>query len=148
MHHHIARRIRDHNTENELIGANQRIAVESLARIVTAKRQERLLRAKEEFAATHLAALVRGFLARCVFRRHIIEKKAAVSVQRIVRGLIGRRKWKKEFYKSVSVVKSAFALELLLSRSRLLRESIQLRRGFGKSSYHWQELFDPLTCTL
>ena len=67
--------------------------------------------------------------------------RAIRTIQRIMLGKLGRMRWKREYWKSVSVVKSESALKELLERSQALREKISP----GRNGYHWTEYFDPLT---
>lgn len=87
-------------------------------------------------------------------------------IQRVILGKIGRLRWKREYWRSVSVVKSDTALKVILggfivicsmkvshcnaclpnpqeilSRSSVLRSVVKQ----GQHGYHWEELFDPLT---
>ena len=63
-----------------------------------------------------------------------MERKAAIKIQKIIRGKLGRSKAKRAYYFSISVVKSDAALAELLGRSSLIRE-----KG------HWVEYYDSLT---
>lgn len=68
-------------------------------------------------------------------------KRATELIARIIRGKLGRIRWRQEYWRSKSVVKSERALKELIDRSTLLRESV-LR---GTKGYYWIEYFDPLT---
>eukprot|EP01031_Cornospumella_fuschlensis_P040384 gene40384-49216_t len=106
-----------------------------------ARKQEQITRAREYYAASRISALIRGFLDRIACRRLRRLNKAIRLIQRLMKGKLGRMRWQREYWRSISVVKSDFALQEILKRSRLLRENTLA----ADKKRHWQELFDPLT---
>eukprot|EP01038_Epipyxis_sp_PR26KG_P015950 gene15950-21643_t len=103
--------------------------------------EQTMQHAKEYYAASRLQGLVKGFLARIVTRKMRLYKQSLELIQRGIRGKLGRMKWKREYWRSMSIVKSDTALEEIIKRSTLLREA----KSTGKSKYLWKEYFDPLT---
>lgn len=114
------------------------------------------------YAASKIGALVRGYLDRLLCNRLRRRLRAIRTIQRIILGKLGRLRWKREYWRSVSVVKSDTALQVayigallklhcavyitcfaqeLLARSSLLRTAEQE----GSRGYHWSEYLDPLT---
>jgi hypothetical protein len=71
---------------------------------------------------------------RILCKRLLKRHRAILTVQRLLRGKIGRMRFKREYWRSLSIVKSDFALRELLNRSSRLRESGE-----------WSELLDPLS---
>ncbi|RYG64650.1 hypothetical protein EON64_13530, partial [archaeon] len=106
-----------------------------------ARKQEQITRAREFYAASRISALIRGFLDRIACKRLRRYYKAVRLIQRLMKGKLGRMRWQREYWRSISVVKSDYALQEILQRSRLLRENTQA----ADKKRHWQELFDPLT---
>lgn len=68
------------------------------------------------YAASKISALVRGYLDRLLFKREQKYYRAVKLIQRVIKGKIGRMRWQREYWKSISVVKSAQALEEILAR--------------------------------
>jgi hypothetical protein len=62
------------------------------------------------------------------------EHKAATQIQRIRRGVLGRKLAAAQKWKRIAVVPNEYALKLLLLRSHTVR----VEKG-------WQEMFDPTT---
>ena len=113
---------------------------ELLSRKVAVKGQQ-INKAREYFAASKIQAIVKGFLARrlCFRKRQYI--RAVNTLQRVMKGKLGRLRWQREYWRSVSVVKSDQALVELLERSKKLRHAT----AGGRNKYDWTEYFDPLT---
>jgi hypothetical protein len=103
--------------------------------------ETRINAAKVYYAASKISALVRGFLDRIVARKRRLYVRAIKLIQKVMKGKLGRIRWKREYWRSISVVKSDHALKELIERSKLLREQIKV----GRFGYHWQEYFDSLT---
>lgn len=99
-----------------------------------AREAQDLESAKRYYAASRLQGIVRGFLVRLFCKELRRELHALMIIQRVMRGKLGRIKWMREYWKSISVVKSYEALMELKKRSRLIRDSP-----------HWSEYFDPMT---
>lgn len=109
-----------------------------------------------------MQAIVRGFLDRVYCKKLRREAKAIRLIQRVMRGKLGRLRWKREYWKSLSIVKSESALQVtdslhiaciilskvvfhskaLMERSSVIREEVLKD---SKAGYHWLELIDPLT---
>lgn len=107
-----------------------------------AAHQERITQAREFYAASRIGALIRGYLDRIACKKLRRYRRAVLLIQRLMKGKLGRMRWQREYFRSVSVVKSDHALAEILKRSKVLREHIQ---PTARSKVHWQELFDPLT---
>ena len=86
------------------------------------------------FAVCRIQAIIRGFLDRILCKEIVRERKAAIKIQKIIRGKLGRSKAKRAYYFSISVVKSDGALAEILERSSVVRE-----KG------NWIEYYDTLT---
>jgi hypothetical protein len=71
---------------------------------------------REFYAASKIGALIRGFLDRLLCNRLKKRLRAIRTIQRIILGKIGRLRWKREYWRSVSVVKSDTALQVLTSK--------------------------------
>ena len=69
---------------------------------------------REWYAISKIQALVRGFLDRIYCRKLMREARAIKLVQRLLRGKLGRLRWKREYYKSLSIVKSDSALKVCM----------------------------------
>lgn len=144
MHVPVSRHHRDLRTRHHQLQDQTRVEDELRANRETSRQQQQLRQAKQFYAASRVGALVRGFLARVETRDRLRCWRAAQELQRVVRGWLGRLRWKHEYWKSVSVVRSRHALQQMLQRSRLVREEVR-RRGGGSPGYRWKELFDPLS---
>ena len=144
MHVPVSRHHRDLRTRHRQLQDQTRIEDELRASREASRRQQQLRQAKEFYAAARIGALVRGFLARVETRERLRCWRAAQELQRVARGWLGRLRWKHEYWRSVSVVRSRHALQQMLQRSRLVREEVR-RRGGGSPGHRWKELFDPLT---
>lgn len=105
------------------------------------KAEAKVSAARVYYAASKISALVRGFLDRIVARKERKYFRAIRLIQKVIKGKLGRIRWKREYWRSISVVKSDEALKDILERSKMLREKAKL----GRFAYHWQEYFDPLT---
>lgn len=90
--------------------------------------------AKKYYGASRLQGIVRGFLVRIFCKELRRELHALLILQRVLRGKLGRMRWMREYWKSISVVKSLEALKELIKRSTMIRDSAQ-----------WKEYFDPMT---
>jgi hypothetical protein len=98
--------------------------------------------ARVYYAATRINALVRGFLDRIICRRLHLRRRATSLIQKVMKGKLGRIRWRKEYWRSLSIVKSDNALKEIIERSVLIREKmIKLKKGKN----HWKEYYDPLT---
>ncbi|KAJ1399046.1 hypothetical protein B484DRAFT_406462, partial [Ochromonadaceae sp. CCMP2298] len=100
-----------------------------------------ITKAREYYAASKVQALVTGYLDRLICKRKRAYLRTIQLLQRIMQGKLGRIRWKREYYRSVSVVKSDKALQEIIQRSSLLREA----KIAGKGGYCWFEYFDPLS---
>lgn len=103
---------------------------------VYAIKETKLIQARRYYAAAKIQGLVRGFLSRLEFYELKRTYRAVVHIQRFIRGKLGRIRWQREYWKSLSVVKSNTALQVLLERSTIVRHDEKTA---------WQEMFDPLT---
>jgi hypothetical protein len=74
---------------------------------------------REFFAASKIAALIRGYLDRLLCNRLKKRLRAIRTIQRIILGKIGRLRWKREYWRSVSVVKSDSALQVQTLNDRI-----------------------------
>lgn len=90
--------------------------------------------AKRYYSASRLQGIVRGFLVRLFAKELRRELHALLTIQRVFRGKLGRMRWMREYWRSISVVKSPQALAELRNRSGVLRDSTS-----------WTEYFDPLS---
>eukprot|EP00601_Ochromonadales_sp_CCMP2298_P030878 CAMPEP_0173329798 /NCGR_PEP_ID=MMETSP1144-20121109/2904_1 /TAXON_ID=483371 /ORGANISM="non described non described, Strain CCMP2298" /LENGTH=336 /DNA_ID=CAMNT_0014274425 /DNA_START=382 /DNA_END=1389 /DNA_ORIENTATION=+ len=107
----------------------------------TAAKGQQITKAREYYAASKVQALVTGYLDRLICKRKRAYLRTIQLLQRIMQGKLGRIRWKREYYRSVSVVKSDKALQEIIQRSSLLREA----KIAGKGGYCWFEYFDPLS---
>lgn len=108
---------------------------------VYVKAESKINAARVHYAASKVCALVRGFLDRIVVRNRRKYFRAIGLIQRVIKGKLGRIRWKREYWRSISVVKSDASLKDMLDRSKLIREKVKM----GRFAYHWQEFFDTLT---
>lgn len=116
------------------------IAIESDQLVDDAAAAARLEKAKQHYASCRVQGIVRGFLSRALFKELVQEYRAAKFIQRVMRGKLGRMKWMREYWKSLSVVKSPEALRELLKRSVFQREA-----KLSGSTTYWKEFFDPVS---
>ncbi len=115
------------------------IGIESDALVGEAEDAVRLEKAKQYYASCRIQGVVRGFLARCKVSELLEKFRALKVIQRVMKGKLGRIMWMREYWKSISVVKSPEALTELIKRSAMKRESAS---GMGA---HWQEYYDPVS---
>lgn len=115
------------------------IAIESDQLVEDAAAAARLEKAKQHYASCRIQGIVRGFLARVLFKELLAEYRAANKIQRIMLGKLGRMKWMREYWISISVVKSPEALAELVKRSVFQRET---QNVYGPK---WKEFFDPVS---
>ena len=115
------------------------IGVESDVLVYDAERAASLEKAKQHYASCRIQGIVRGFLARIHARNLLVEFRAGSLICKIARGKLGRMRWMLEYWKSISVVKSAEALDALLERSVTHRDS---KEAGGPS---WREYYDPVS---
>ena len=94
--------------------------------------------AKKEYACARIQGLIRGFLDRLVAAQKRLERHAAGTINALLRGRLGRKRWMYEYWKKISVVKSEDGLKDILERSTCTRESKDRKEP-------WKEFFDPLT---
>jgi hypothetical protein len=113
------------------------IGVESDILVGDAEEAVKLDKAKQYYASCRIQGIVRGFLARFIAQDKMARYRAGQLLQRIMRGKLGRLRWMREYWKSISVVKSPEALVELIKRSSMKREIT------GGS--HWQEYYDPVS---
>ena len=92
-------------------------------------------RKPSNYASCRIQGIVRGFLARVLFKELLAEYRAAKLIQRIMLGKLGRMKWMREYWISINVVKSPEALEELVKRSVFQRET---KSGYGPQ---WKRVF-------
>jgi hypothetical protein len=98
--------------------------------------------ARIHYAATKMNALVRGYLDRIICRRLRLRARAIRLIQKVMKGKLGRIRWRKEYWRALSIVKSENALKELIQRSTMIREKIiRLKR----QKDHWKEMYDPLS---
>ena len=117
---------------------------EENARIVKNRDDEfYIIQSREYYAAARIQGIIRGFLDRLIVKDLLAERRAIVTIQKVIRGKLGRMKWMKEYWRTKSVVKSDMALEALLERSTMIREAAKF--GKGSKGFFWQEYFDPVT---
>ena len=107
--------------------------------VYDAERAASLEKAKQHYASCRIQGIVRGFLARIHARNLLVEFRAGSLICKIARGKLGRMRWMLEYWKSISVVKSAEALDALLERSVTHRDS---KEAGGPS---WREYYDPVS---
>jgi hypothetical protein len=74
---------------------------------------------REHHAASRIQGIVRGYLSRQKFMFLVIRLRACLTIQRIVRGRLGRKRWWKFYYLRTAVVKSDTALQVLQYESKL-----------------------------
>ena len=130
----VSRRNRFLSVKKALNQSKYDIDLDMVVLAKEAKEAQDLESAKRFYAASRLQGIVRGFLVRLFCKELRRELHALVVIQRVMRGKLGRIKWMREYWKSISVVKSLEALKELKKRSRIIRSSPQ-----------WTEYFDTLT---
>ncbi|GMF09216.1 unnamed protein product [Phytophthora lilii] len=96
--------------------------------------REEIERNMKYFVATSLQCRYRGWKGRCIAARKRQRHKAAITIGKIIRGFLGRRRAAEERRKLRQVLHSPIALKLLLERSTVVR-----------TIKNWQELLDPHT---
>lgn len=64
------------------------------------------------YAAARMQGLIRGFLSRLNTKIKRAEYRAALRIQKILRGRQGKKRWLDEFWRSEAVVKTPSALEV------------------------------------
>ena len=69
---------------------------------------------RKYYAAARIQGIIRGFLSRLVTKELRIAHRAAVKIQKIVRGIQGKKRWLAEFWRSEGVVKSDAALQVFV----------------------------------
>jgi hypothetical protein len=104
-------------------------------------KEKKLQDAREYYSASRISGLIKGFLARVIYRELLEELHATRVIQRVMRGKLGRMRWAYEYWKSISVVKSNEALAAIIERSTITREVTLV----GALGYMWKEYFDPYT---
>ena len=104
-------------------------------------KSQKLNEMRFKYALCRIQGLIRGYLARLKFKELLILWRAAIVIQRVMRGKLGRIRWMKLYWLKTSVVKSDTALRDLLARSTLVRRNTVK----GMNGWDWQERFDPLT---
>ena len=75
---------------------------------------------REFYAACKMQSIVRGFLDRILCSKKRKFKRAVELISRIMKGKLGRMKWRKEYWRSKSVVKSDRALKVLRENSNFI----------------------------
>ncbi len=78
---------------------------------------------REFYAASKIGALIRGYLDRLLCSRLRRRLRAIRTIQRIILGKLGRLRWKREYWRSVSVVKSDMALQVTI----LYQDTLELQ---------------------
>lgn len=122
-------------------------------KILKIEEQERILKyytnheikvtnARVYYAASRINALVRGFLDRAICKKLRLQQRAIQLIQKVFKGKLGRLRWRKEYWRSLSIVKSDSALKEILERSTMIREKIVRNKKYRD---HWKEMYDPLT---
>jgi hypothetical protein len=106
-----------------------------------ANKEKLATESRQFYAAAKIQSLIRGVLTRFAYAELRERDKAVRLIQRIVRGKLGRVRWMREYWRSLSVVKSEPALVELLKRSSELRISEKVQ-GTG---HIWKEYYDPMT---
>ena len=64
------------------------------------------------YAAARVQGLIRGFLSRLETKVRRAEYRAALRIQKIMRGRQGKKRWLAEFWRNEAVVKTESALEV------------------------------------
>ena len=134
----IERRARNLEIKKKANEKKHDISVETTFLYTNARKEQYLEAAKIHYAASRLQGIVRGFLARLLCNELKQELRALKTIQRVMRGKIGRNKWMRHYWLAIAVVKSPEALKEIWNRSKLIREASQP----GKL---YQEMYDPLT---
>ena len=62
------------------------------------------------YAAARIQGIVRGFLARCRFEKLLLNWRAAITIQKHIRGKLGKIAWKRALWLVSAVAKSPAAL--------------------------------------
>ena len=127
--------------KKHLLDGTQVIADEEATLRKIASKSQQIHKAREYYAASKIQAIVKGFLDRKFCARKKKYQRVILLIQRVFKGKLGRLRWKREYWRSLSVVKSDSALHEIMSRSSKLREHVVP----GKKPYKWKEFFDPLT---
>lgn len=127
--------------KKKLLDGSQAVTDEESALRRVATKSQQIIKAREYYAASKIQAIVKGYLDRLLCTRKRRHLRTVKLIQRIFLGKLGRMRWKREYWRSISVVKSDSALEEIRGRSSKLRETVLAGRG----GYRWQEYFDPLT---
>jgi len=115
------------------------IQVESDVLVFDAARAASLEKAKQYYGSSRIQGIVRGYLARLRCKILLFEYRAGGLIVKIARGKLGRLRWMREYWKSISVVKSPEALEAIIERSIPKRDS---KEASGPA---WREMYDPVT---
>mmetsp|Transcript_10907 Transcript_10907/g.16624 ORF Transcript_10907/g.16624 Transcript_10907/m.16624 type:complete len:1070 (-) Transcript_10907:229-3438(-) len=133
----VTRRANDLATKKALIEKQLHISKSTDELFHYAEKKRRLTQAREYYASARIQGIIRGFLARLIFKEKLRIFRAVILIQKLLRGKLGRIKWMREYWKSKSVVRSATALADLVARSTIVRDDGE-ERG-------WKEMFDPVT---
>jgi hypothetical protein len=71
---------------------------------------------REYYASSKIGSIIRGYLARLYCNELLRQIHAAIVIQRLIRGKLGRIKWMREYWLKLSVVKSRHALVVKLKQ--------------------------------
>lgn len=137
----LEQKIKRLHIKKELLESTAAVESEEIRLRKVASKSQQITKAREYYAASKIQAIVKGFLDRLLCARKRKYLKTIQLIQRIFLGKLGRMRWKREYYRSLSVVKSDTALAEIKARSTLLREQVMPGRKAGT----WMEYFDPLT---
>jgi hypothetical protein len=137
----LEQKVKRLHIKKELLEGNAAIDSEEVHLRKVASKSQQITKAREYYAASKIQAIVKGFLDRILCARKRKYLKTIQLIQRIFLGKLGRMRWKREYWRSLSVVKSDTALAEIRERSSLLREHVTP----GKKGVKWIEYFDPLT---
>ena len=127
--------------KKDALDGNRAIDDEEVRLRRVATKSQQITKAREYYAASKLQAIVKGYLDRLLCERKRRYLRTIKLIQRIFHGKLGRMRWKREYWRAMSVVKSDTALEEIRHRSKLLREHVVAE----KRPYKWCEYFDSLT---
>ena len=83
-----------------------------------AVKEDKLINLKRFYAASKLQALARGVLTRILYKELQIENQAVRKIQKVIRGKLGRIRWMKQYWMSLSVVKSEHALQVRTEKGK------------------------------
>lgn len=137
----IQRRAEKMGANQDLLNTFEKISKIQISAEKYAVREDKFIAIRIYYASSKCQAMVRGYLARRYYRRLLEKNRTIRTIQRVIRGKLGRIRWWKQYWISQSVVKSATALEEIMKRSAIVRTA----NAPGKRGDLWTEYFDPLS---